>query len=134
MNNKLNLEETSLEIIASELGINYQTIVIKSELVYKIKEHCIKKKISQRQLAKIVPGLTQDRVSKIFSGQIGHMTIDKLISVLTALDYEIQLKTKSKQSPRKIKIPTFKGTGLHEGVNLNDNSAMLDKMESNDSL
>jgi 3-deoxy-D-manno-octulosonic acid (KDO) 8-phosphate synthase len=43
-------------------------------------------------------------------------------------------KEQSKQSPRKIKIPTFKGTGLHEGVNLNDNSAMLDKMETNDSL
>lgn len=117
MNNKLNLEETSLEIIASELGINYQTIVIKSELVYKIKEHCIKKEISQRQLAKIVPGLTQDRVSKIFSGQIGHMTIDKLITILTVLGYEIQLETKSKK-PRKVKLPTFKGTSLRRGINV----------------
>jgi len=117
MNNKLNLEETSLEKLANELGIDYQTIVIKSELVDKIKEHCIKKKISQRQLAKIVPGLTQDRVSKIFSGQIGHMTIDKLITILTVLGYEIQLETKS-HKPRKVKLPTFKGTGLRRGINV----------------
>jgi len=117
MNNKLNLEETSLEKLANELGIDYQTIIIKSKLVDKIKEHSIKKKISQRQLAKIVPGLTQDRVSKIFSGQIGHMTIDKLITILTVLGYEVQLETKSKK-PRKVKLPTFKGTGLRRGINV----------------
>ena len=128
MNNHIKLEETTLEKLVNELGIDYQTIVIKSELVDKIKEHCIKKKISQRQLAKIVPGLTQDRVSKIFSGQIGHMTIDKLITILTVLGYEIQLETKSKQSPRKINLPTFKGNGLHKGIDLNNNSEILDKM------
>jgi len=134
MNNNIKLEETTLEKLANELGFDYQTIVIKSEFVDKIKEHCQNKKISQRQLAKIVPRLTQDRVSKIFNGQIGHMTIDKLITILTALDYEVQLKTKSKQSPRKIKLPTFKGSGLHKGIDLNNNSEILDRMETNDSL
>ncbi len=104
MNNKLNLEETSLEKLANELAINYQTIVIKSELVDKIKEHCLKNEISQRQLAKIVPGLTQDRISKIFNGQIGHMTIDKLITILTVLGYEIQLETKSKNIKYEISL------------------------------
>ena len=117
MNNHIKLEETTLEKLANELGIDYQTIVIKSELVNKIKQRCIKKNISQWQLAKIVPGLTQDRVSKIFSGQIGHMTIDKLITILTVLGYEIQLETKSKK-PRKVKLPTFKGTGLRRGINV----------------
>jgi len=118
MNKILKLKETTLEKLASELGINYQTIVIKSDLVDKIKEHCIKKKISQRQLVKIVPGLTQDRVSKTFSGQIGHMTIDNLITILTVLGYEIQLNTKSKLSQRKINLPTFKGSGTKKGINL----------------
>jgi len=47
MNNHIKLEETTLEKLANELGIDYQTIVIKSELVNKIKERCIKKNISQ---------------------------------------------------------------------------------------
>jgi hypothetical protein len=47
MNNHIKLEETTLEKLANELGIDYQTIVIKSELVNKIKQRCIKKNISQ---------------------------------------------------------------------------------------
>ncbi len=43
-------------------------------------------------------------------------------------------KEQSKQSPRKIKLPTFIGNGLHKGINLNNNSEILDKMETNDSL
>ena len=62
----------------------------------KIQKHCKKKKISQRQLAKLVPGLTQDRISKIFNGEIGHMTIDKLVVILVALDYKIEIKAKVK--------------------------------------
>ncbi|NIP39588.1 MAG: CopG family transcriptional regulator [Candidatus Dadabacteria bacterium] len=43
-------------------------------------------------------------------------------------------KEQSKQSPKKIKIPTFKGTGLQEGVNLDNNSEILDRMDTNDAL
>ena len=64
------------------------------ELVDIIKNHCQKKGISQRKLATMVNGLTQDRISKIFSGQVGHMTIDKLIQILTELDYEVKVKAK----------------------------------------
>jgi predicted XRE-type DNA-binding protein len=40
----------------------------------------------------MVPQLTQDRVSKIFSGQVGHMTIDKLVTIASALEIKISLK------------------------------------------
>lgn len=96
MSKKEKLKRTSLEELASEVGVDYQTVVIKSELIDKIIKHCEKKKISQHQLARMVPGLTQDRVSKIFNGQIGHMTIDKLIVILVALDYKVEVKTKAK--------------------------------------
>ena len=43
-------------------------------------------------------------------------------------------KEQSKQSPKKIKLPTFKGTGLQKGIDLNNNSEILNKMESNDTL
>lgn len=45
-------------------------------------------------LAKMVKGLTQDRVSKIFNGQIGHMTVDKLIAILISLNYKVEVKAK----------------------------------------
>ena len=63
-------------------------------LVTKIKAHCEKNKISQRALAKLVPGLTQDRISKIFNDRIGGMTIDKLIQILSALDIKVNISLK----------------------------------------
>jgi predicted XRE-type DNA-binding protein len=63
-------------------------------LVTKIKAHCEKNKISQRSLAKLVPGLTQDRISKIFNDRIGGMTIDKLIQILSALDIKVNISLK----------------------------------------
>ena len=42
----------------------------------------------------MVKGLTQDRVSKIFSGQVGHMTIDKLIEILSSLGLSVAIKAK----------------------------------------
>jgi predicted XRE-type DNA-binding protein len=54
-----------------------------------------KHKVSQRKLASMVDGLSQDRVSKIFSGQVGHMTIDKLIEILSALEISVTVKAKA---------------------------------------
>ena len=96
MDKNSKLKRTSLEELATEAGIDYQTVVIKTELIDKIRTHCEKNKISQRQLAKMVPGLTQDRVSKIFNGQIGHMTIDKLVMILAALGFKVEVKAKAK--------------------------------------
>lgn len=85
----------SLEELAADWGIDYQAFKIKSELIDIIKDQCEQEGISQRKLAALVPGLTQDRVSKIFSGQVGHMTIDKLVSIASSLRIEVTLKTRA---------------------------------------
>lgn len=88
------LEKVSLKELAEESGVNYEVFKIKRKLIKKIKAHCEKEKISQRTLAKRVEGLTQDRVSKIFSGQVGGMTIDKLVLILDTLKIKINLSMK----------------------------------------
>lgn len=85
----------NLEGVAKDWGIDYQVFMIKSELIEAIKKYSESHKISQRKLASMVPGLTQDRVSKIFSGQAGHMTIDKLIEILSALKIKVAMKAKA---------------------------------------
>ena len=79
---------------AEEIGINYEVFRIKKKLVAEIKKYCKKNKISQRALARQVPGLTQDRISKIFNEQVGGMTIDKLIQILSTLKIKINVSLK----------------------------------------
>jgi predicted XRE-type DNA-binding protein len=89
------LKSQSLECLAKDWGIDYQVFKIKSELIDAIKEYCHDHQVSQRKLAAMVPGLTQDRVSKIFSGLVGHMTIDKLVEITSALKIKVAVKTKA---------------------------------------
>lgn len=79
----------SIESVALDWGINYQVLVLKTKLIDKIKEICEENEISQRKLAKMVDGLSQDRISKIFTGQVGHMTLDKLVEILSALKVKV---------------------------------------------
>lgn len=92
---KKKLKIQNIEELANDWGIDFQVFQIKSELIDTIKKHCLAHKISQRKLASMVEGLTQDRVSKIMSGQVGHMTIDKLIEILSALEIKVALKAKA---------------------------------------
>ncbi len=89
------LKAQSLEELASDWGIDYQVFKIKADLIETIKKYCADHRISQRKLATQVPGLTQDRISKIFSGQVGHMTIDKLVEITSALKIKVGLKTRA---------------------------------------
>lgn len=84
-------KESELKKLAEVMGVDYQLIQLKSKLIEKIKVECEKHSISQRKLAVLVPGLTHDRVSKIFNGQIGHMTVDKLIEILSCLDIKTNI-------------------------------------------
>ena len=93
MKNK-KLKDMDLAELAISWGIDYQVFKIKSELIDAIKRHCDVHKISQRKLASMVAGLSQDRVSKIFSGQVGHMTIDKLVEILSSLGLSVAIKPK----------------------------------------
>ena len=89
------IKPQTLEEVANDWGIDYQVFKIKNELIETIKEYCDEHAVSQRKLAAMVPGLTQDRVSKIFSGQVGHMTIDKLVEILSALKIKVAVKAKA---------------------------------------
>ena len=89
------LKPLSLKALAAAWGIDYQTFLIKTDLIDTIKAYCKGHALSQRKLASLVPGLTQDRVSKIFSGQVGHMTIDKLVAILSALKIKVSIAAKA---------------------------------------
>lgn len=89
------LKSQTLEEVANDWGIDYQVFKIKNELITTIKKYCDEHDVSQRKLAGMVDGLSQDRVSKIFSGQVGHMTIDKLIEILSALKFKVAVKAKA---------------------------------------
>jgi predicted XRE-type DNA-binding protein len=81
-----------LKKIAENLGLDFQVVKVKSGLIELIREKCQKRKITQRQLARLVPGLSQDRVSKIFNGHLNHMTIDKLVEINSALKIKVSIK------------------------------------------
>lgn len=89
---KEKLETMSMKDLAESWGIDYQVFQIKKQLIESIKSTCEKEKISQRKLSSMVDGLTQDRISKIFSGQVGHMTIDKLVEIMSALNLKLDIK------------------------------------------
>jgi predicted XRE-type DNA-binding protein len=89
------LKSQSLEEVAKSWGVDYQVFKIKSELIDTVRLYCEEHAISQRKLASLVPGLSQDRISKIFSGQVGHMTIDKLVEILTVLKFKVAVKAKA---------------------------------------
>lgn len=85
----------SFDELAADWGVDLQVFKIKTFLIDTIRSHCKDNLISQKKLASMVTGLTQDRVSKIFSGQVGHMTIDKLIEIMSALEYAVTIKAKA---------------------------------------
>ena len=89
------LKKQTLAEIAKDWGLDYQVFKIKTDLINTIKEYCDSHEVSQRKLAAMVPGLSQDRISKIFSGQVGHMTIDKLVEILSALKFRVAVKAKA---------------------------------------
>lgn len=92
---KEKLKPQTLEEVAKDWGIDYQVFQIKEGLIGILKEYCQDHGISQRKLASMVEGLSQDRVSKIFSGQVGHMTIDKLVEILSTLKFRVTMKAKA---------------------------------------
>jgi predicted XRE-type DNA-binding protein len=89
--NALDVEGKRFKKLVDQLGIDHQVALAKKRLIESIKAICAEKKISQRTLASMVSGLSQDRVSKIFSGQIDHMSIDKLIEITSALKLKVRI-------------------------------------------
>lgn len=90
----------SSEELSARLGINHQVYEIKRKLADAIRQVCLQEGISQRNLAKLVPGMSQDRVSKIQRGLTGGMTIDKMIEIADALDLKAQFNVALKPKKR----------------------------------
>lgn len=95
---KLKLTLKTFGVHVQEWKLEHEVLRIKRELIERIKAHCESYEVSQRKLASMVPGLTQDRVSKVFSGGHGHMSIDKLVEITTALDLKIEVKVLHSQA------------------------------------
>lgn len=93
---KLTLKTVGVHV--QEWKLESEVLRVKRELIGKIKAHCERLTVSQRKLASMVPGLTQDRVSKIFSGDHGHMTIDKLVEIIATLNLKIEVKVLHSQA------------------------------------
>jgi len=81
--------------VAEEWGLNYEVLMIKREIIDAIRAHCKKHNISQRKLAAMVPGMSQDRISDMYNGTGGGITIDKLVSVANALKFKVSLTLKA---------------------------------------
>lgn len=92
------VKTTDLKGFAEVMGVDYQLIQVKAKLINKIKDECKERGISQRKLAGLVPGLTHDRISKIFNGQVGHMTVDKLIEILSHLNIKANISFKKSKA------------------------------------
>ena len=98
MKSKLTIQNVGRYV--QEWNAEFQVLRIKAELIEVIQKHCERNGISQRKLASMVPGLTQDRISKIFSGKHDHMTIDKLLEIVSALSFTVALTLKYSSSAR----------------------------------
>ena len=89
------VEYDNFDEFVKDSGIDLEVFKMKTYLIKIIKDYCQENSISQKKLASMVPGLTQDRISKIYTGQVGHMTIDKLITILSVLKFKIAIKAKA---------------------------------------
>lgn len=89
---------TDLKGFAEMMGVDHQLVQLKAKLIDKIQTECQSRGLSQRKLASLVPGLTHDRISKIFNGQVGHMTVDKLIEILSHLDIQANITFKKSKA------------------------------------
>ncbi len=70
---------------------------IKTQLMLVIKAHCVKKRISCGALARAVPGLSAGRVSRMFTGYHGTVTIDKMVYILSILGIGGNFETSYKE-------------------------------------
>ncbi len=89
----------SQEELAAELGIDYETVKAKHDLISKIVKTRKKYNLTQQDLANMV-GKSQSYIAKIESG-IGtkNFSFDVLLNILSALGYEYKITTKKVSEP-----------------------------------
>ncbi len=64
---------------------------LRSELMMKISAYVKKSKLTQTQAAEKL-GVTQPRLNDVLKGRIEKCTVDRLVNMLTAVGYKVNLK------------------------------------------
>ena len=93
--------EKSSGNVFSDLGLDEpEERLVKSDLALKIAQIINKRHLSQTQAAELM-GITQPKVSAILSGQLKGFSLEKLMNLLCALDWDVEVVVKKKPSSRK---------------------------------
>ena len=91
MNDDTKVTSSSGNIFA-DIGLpNPEDLLIKSQIVIKIKEEMESRKLTQQQAADIID-IPQPRLSKILRGQFLNVSESKLLHCLNKLGFDIQIK------------------------------------------
>ena len=85
--------------IFADIGLpNPEEMLMKAEIVSKIKQEIKNRQLTQKQAADIM-AISQPRLSLIFRGQYTNISESKLLHCLNALGYDVQIKIgKSKKN------------------------------------
>lgn len=82
--------------VFADIGLpNPEDLLIKSQIVIKIKEEMESRKLTQQQAADIID-IPQPRLSKILRGQFLNVSESKLLHCLNKLGFDIQIKVARK--------------------------------------
>lgn len=87
--------------VFADIGLpNPEEMLMKAEIVYKIKQEIKTRNITQKQAAEIM-GISQPRLSLIFRGQYINISESKLLHCLNALGYDVKIRIeKSRKNTR----------------------------------
>ncbi len=78
--------------IFADIGLpNPEEMIMKAEIVYKIKQEVKARNLTQKQAAEIM-GISQPRLSLILRGQYINISESKLLQCLNKLGYNVKIK------------------------------------------
>lgn len=75
---------------------DHELALKKAELIMKIDQLIIQKKLTQKEAAKLL-GTTQPKISALLRGKLSSFTFDLLFQYLTKLNQMIEISTKEKR-------------------------------------
>ncbi|THB66527.1 MAG: XRE family transcriptional regulator [Desulfovibrio sp.] len=83
--------------IFKDLGFeDHEELRIKAHLVFALQQTATKRKYTQTRIAEIC-GTDQPTISKLFRGRLDLVSIERLISWLLKLDYDIEVLVKERR-------------------------------------
>ncbi len=89
----IKLEQSSGNVFA-DIGLDHpHHRLAKADLAIKIAETIEHQQLSQTQAAELL-GITQPKVSAILNGQLKGFSMEKLMNLLCALDYDVDVVVK----------------------------------------